>query len=118
MMMLVSARRTLSPTVGPNICAYAARSIVLGILTTSSFFSATGPSPPSESHKQCATLHTGQGKPRETALVRSARPFLLECPSGNQVPPFYRIQEPSWFQRSDSDSRPVSVCRQCLRFER
>src|SRR4029077_12486600 len=27
----VSARRTLSPTVGPNICAYAARFIVYGI---------------------------------------------------------------------------------------
>jgi hypothetical protein len=28
----VSARRTLSPTVGPNICAYAARVMVWGIL--------------------------------------------------------------------------------------
>src|SRR5215471_1664333 len=29
----VSARRTLSPTVGPNICAYAPRLILLGMLT-------------------------------------------------------------------------------------
>src|SRR4029077_1291433 len=32
MMRSQSARRTLSPTVGPNICAYAARCIVLDIL--------------------------------------------------------------------------------------
>src|SRR4029077_14284100 len=32
MMRSESARRTLSPTVGPNICAYAARCIVLDIL--------------------------------------------------------------------------------------
>src|SRR5215469_1046759 len=31
MMRSVSARRTLSPTVGPNICAYAARFILCGI---------------------------------------------------------------------------------------
>src|SRR5215510_6080371 len=32
MIRSVSARRTLSPTVGPNICAYAARFILWGIL--------------------------------------------------------------------------------------
>src|SRR5262249_25969122 len=36
MIRSVSARRTLSPTVGPNICAYAARFILWGIFSASS----------------------------------------------------------------------------------
>src|SRR5215510_1952227 len=35
MMRSVSARRTLSPTVGPNICAYSARLILRGMPVTS-----------------------------------------------------------------------------------